>query len=155
MSTARPHRAERGPSTPDPGRRPRDGLLRLRAVLRPALLAPRHAARVERTAYDVIAHPRQVLHAPAPDQDDRGLLQIVSLTGDVARHLHAVREPNSRDLAQRGIRLLGRGGVHARALSPLLWTRPQRRRAGLAPYSPPPEADELAQSRHRFPPNSC
>ena len=59
-------------------------LLPLRAVLRAALIALLHAARVEGAADDVVAHARQILHAAAADQHDRVLLQVVSLAGDVA-----------------------------------------------------------------------
>src|ERR1700676_13758 len=55
----------------------RPGLRTLRAVLGPALLAILHARRVQRSAHDVIAHSRQILHASATPQHDRVLLQIV------------------------------------------------------------------------------
>src|SRR6516164_5621018 len=131
-----------GPTRPAP--KP-TALLRLGAVLRPALLAPRHAARVERAAHDVIAHPGQILHPAPADQHDRVLLQVVAFTRDVAGHLHAVGEPHPRHLAQRRVRLLGRGGVHPRADAPLLRARSERGRAGLHPLPPPPMADELVQ----------
>src|SRR5262245_684661 len=51
-------------------------LLSLRPVLRPALLAPLDAHRVERAAHHVVAHARQVLHAASADEDDRVLLQV-------------------------------------------------------------------------------
>src|SRR6185295_4629106 len=65
-------------------------LRHLGAVLRAALLAVLHALRVERTAHDVIAHARQVLHAAAADQHHRMLLQVVAFAADVADHLEAV-----------------------------------------------------------------
>src|SRR6266850_357090 len=61
------------------------GLRRLGAVLRAALLASGHPGRVERSADDVIADARQVLHAAATDHDDRVLLEVVSDAGDVRR----------------------------------------------------------------------
>src|SRR5919198_5368647 len=48
------------------------------------------------------------------------LLQIVALAGDVRAHLHPVRQPDARDLAESRVRLLRRGRVHARAHTPLL-----------------------------------
>src|ERR1700724_2579966 len=55
----------------------------LHAVLRARLLAVAHAGGVERAAHNLVANARQVLHAPAPDQHDRVLLQVVPLAGDV------------------------------------------------------------------------
>src|SRR3954453_14676998 len=75
-------------------------LLGLHAVLRAGLLAVRHPGGVERPADDLVADARQVLDAPAADQDDRMLLQIVPLAGDVDRDLHAVGQPYAGDLAQ-------------------------------------------------------
>src|SRR5580765_5429419 len=105
---------------PDGARRPRNQLLRLGAVLRAALLASAHSTRVQRAAHDVVTHSRQILHAAPADEHDRVLLQVVPLARDVARHLDAVRQPHARDLAQRGVRLLRRGGVDARADPALL-----------------------------------
>src|SRR5436190_7920788 len=51
----------------------------LGAVLRTALLAVGDARGVERAADDVIANAREILHAAAADEDDRVLLQVVSL----------------------------------------------------------------------------
>src|SRR3954453_10279666 len=90
-------------------------LLRLHAVLRAGLLAVRDAGGIERAAHDLVAHAREVLDAAAADEHDGVLLQVVPLARDVDRYLHAVGEPNARDLAQRGVRLLRRGGVDARA----------------------------------------
>src|SRR5439155_6826405 len=113
-------------------------LLRLGAVLGPALLPTLHAAGIQRPAHDVVAHPRQVLDAAAADEHDRVLLQIVPLAGDVAGHLDPVREPDARYLAERRIRLLGRGRVHARAHPALLRARLERRSPGLALLRLPP-----------------
>src|SRR5687768_3295085 len=68
-------------------------LRQLGAVLRAALLAVLHTLRIERTAHDVVAHAGQVLDAPAADQHGRVLLQVVSLTADVADHFVAVGQP--------------------------------------------------------------
>src|SRR3954453_23294147 len=90
-------------------------LLRLHAVLRAGLLAVRDAGGIERAAHDLVAHAREVLDAAAADEHDGVLLQVVPLARDVDRVLHAIGEPDARDLAQRGVRLLRRGGVDARA----------------------------------------
>src|SRR6266581_3408890 len=81
----------------------------------------------EGAAHDVVAHARQVLHAPAADQHHRVLLQVMALAADVADHLEAVGQAHLRDLAQRGIGLLGRCRVDPRADSPLLRRAGERR----------------------------
>src|SRR4051795_10529262 len=91
------------------------GLLLLHAVLRAGLLAVVDASGVERPADDLVAHARQVLDAAAAHEHDGVLLQVVALARDVDRDLHAVRQPDTGDLAQRGVRLLRRRRVHARA----------------------------------------
>src|SRR5262249_11768656 len=53
--------------------------------------------------------------AAAAHEHDGVLLQVVTLARNVDRDLHAVREANTGDLAERRVRLLGRGGVHAGA----------------------------------------
>src|SRR4029453_11787831 len=50
------------------------GLRAFGAVLGPALLAVGDSDRVERSADDVVADARQILHAAAADHDDRMLL---------------------------------------------------------------------------------
>src|SRR5207244_7137735 len=56
----------------------------LGAVFRAALAAILDALRVVGAADDVVAHTGQVLDPAAADQDDRMLLQIVPLAGNVA-----------------------------------------------------------------------
>src|SRR5438105_12024674 len=77
----------------------------LRAVLRTALAAVFDALGIERAADDVVPHTWKVLYPAATDQDDRMLLKIVALPGNVARDLEPVRQTHARHLAQRGIRL--------------------------------------------------
>src|SRR5207237_6995193 len=90
-------------------------LLGLDAVLRAGLLAVADAGRVERAADHLVSEARQVLDATTAHEDDRVLLQVVALTGDVGADLHAVREPNSSDLAQRRVGLLRRRRVNPSA----------------------------------------
>src|SRR6266566_10020113 len=59
----------------------------LGAVFRAALAPVLDALGVVRPADDVIAHAGQVLDAATADQHDRVLLQVVTLTGDVAGDL--------------------------------------------------------------------
>src|SRR5919199_525315 len=93
----------------------RGTLLRLHAVLGAGLLAIRHPGGVERAAHDLVAHARQVLDAAAAHEHHGVLLQVVALARDVDRDLHLVGEPHAGHLAQSRVRLLGRGGVDARA----------------------------------------
>src|SRR5436190_6728488 len=90
-------------------------LLLLHAVLRAGLLAVADAGGVERPADDLVAHARQVLDAAAADEHHGVLLQVVAFARDVGRDLDAARDADAGDLAQRRVRLLGRGRVHARA----------------------------------------
>src|SRR5829696_383391 len=103
------------------------------------------------------ADARQVLDAPAAHEHDGVLLEVVSLARDVGGDLHPVGQPHARDLAQGGVRLLGRGRVHASAHAPAL-------RRGDAPLAPLARleagrrdlplgarsalADELVDARH-------
>src|SRR5271165_4665148 len=93
------------------------GLGALGAILRAALRALDHSDRIERPANDVIPHARKILHTAAADEHDRVLLQVVALAGNVRRHLNAVRQADTGNLAERRVRLLGRLRVYARANS--------------------------------------
>src|SRR5512141_847986 len=85
------------------------GLLRtLRAVLRAALLAIGNAGRIQRAPDDVIPDTRQVFNTAAAHKHNGVLLQLMTLTRDIGRHLDAVGQAYARDLAQRRIRLLRR-----------------------------------------------
>src|SRR5215510_6667789 len=117
-------------------------------VLRPALLAPRDARGIERAADDVIANAGKILHAASPDQHDRVLLQIVSDPGNVRRDLEAIGQPDTRDLAERGIRLLRRRGVHTDTHAALLRAGFHGRRLGLLRRRLPPLSHELIDRRH-------
>src|SRR5690242_7679016 len=122
----------------------------LRAVLGPALLAVLHSLRVEAAAHDVVAHTREVLHPASADQHHRVLLQVVAFPADVADHLEPVGEPHLRDLAQRRIRLLGRGRIDARADPALLRGAGQRGNLALCGQAYPRIAHQLVDCRHYF-----
>src|SRR3954470_3140957 len=92
----------------------------LRAVLGAPLAAVADAGRVEAAANHLVAKARQVADASAANQDDRVLLEVVPFTRNVGTDLHAVRQPHAGDLAQRRIRLLGRGRIDTRADTALL-----------------------------------
>src|SRR6266436_288219 len=119
------------------------------AVFRAALLTVLDALRVKNAAQDVVAHSRQVLDAAAPYHNHRVLLKVVAFARNVPDDLEPVGQAHLRDLAQRRIRLLGRGGIDARAYAPLLGRLLQGRHlfAGLLRH--PWLADQLVDRRHR------
>src|SRR6266446_3513388 len=121
------------------------------AVFRAALLTVLDALRIKNPAQDVVAHPRQILDTAATDHNHRVLLKVVAFPRDVPDDLEPVGQAHLRDLAQRRIRLLGRGGVDARAYAPLLRRLLQGRHlfAGLLRH--PWLADQLVDRRHRQP----
>src|SRR4249920_2201890 len=92
----------------------------LRAVARPSLAALAHARGVQRPADDLVSDPGEVADAAGPDQDDRVLLQVMTLAGDVGGDLDPRGQADAGDLAQGGVRLLRGHRVDARADSPPL-----------------------------------
>src|SRR5690606_3028146 len=78
----------------------------LGAVLGPALAPILDALGVEDATQDVIAHARQVLHTTAANEHHRVLLQVVTLTGDVADDFKTIGQTHFGDLAKRRVRLL-------------------------------------------------
>src|SRR5215472_7515546 len=124
-------------------------LLLLRAVAAARLLAVAHALRVERAADDLVADARQVAHPAAPDEHDGVLLEVVPNAWDVRRDFYVAGQPYPGDLAERGVRLLGRGGVDARADTPTLRAAFERRCLVLAYLVLAALADQLLDSGHR------
>src|SRR6185295_9662285 len=127
-------------------------LLLLRAVTAAGLLAVADTLGVQRTADDLVADAREVLHTTATHEHDRVLLQVVADARDVRRHLDLAAELHTSDLAQRGVRLLGGSGVHARAHAAPLRTTFQRRRLGLARLRLAALSDQLLDRGHRVSP---
>src|SRR3712207_5505274 len=123
-------------------------LLLLRAVAAASLLAVLDALGVERTADDLVADAGQVLNTTAADEHHRVLLQVVADAGDVGRDLDTGGEADTSHLAQSGVRLLGGGGVHARAHTATLGRTLERRRLVLAHLVRPALADQLLNCRH-------
>src|SRR5450432_661717 len=102
-------------------------LLLLRAVTTACLLAVADALGVERAADDLVTDPGKVSHPPAPHEHDGVLLQVVAHTRDVRGDLDLAGQPDTGDLAQRRVGLLGGGRVDARADSPALGAALKRR----------------------------
>src|SRR3954468_18719575 len=103
-------------------------LLPLRAVAAASLLATADPLGVQRAANDLVANPRKVLHSTAAHEHDRVLLQVVADAGDVRGDLDARGEADPSHLAERGVRLLRRRRVDARADTTTLRAAFQRRR---------------------------
>src|SRR3954451_11329187 len=136
------------------GARARRGIgtaLALDAVEGAGLLAVGDPGGVEGAADDLVAHARQILDASAADEDDRVLLKVVALAGDVGGDLHAVRQPHAGDLPQRRVRLLRGHGGDARADAALLRGSPERGCLGLRLWRRAPFADKLIYGWHESP----
>src|SRR5690606_18723131 len=76
------------------------------------------------------------------------LLEVVADAGDVGRDLDLGGELHASDLAQRGVRLLRGGGVHARAHTAPLRGALEGGSLELPHLRGPPLADELLDRRH-------
>src|ERR1022692_3547181 len=124
-------------------------LLLLRAVAAAGLLAVADALGVQGAADHLVAHAGKIPHPPATDQHDGVLLEVVAHSWDVGGHLDVAGEPDPGDLAERRVRLLGRGGVDARADSAALRTALQRRRVVLGYLVLPTLTDQLLDRGHR------
>src|SRR5690606_26461189 len=107
------------------------------------LLAALDGLGVQGASHDLVADTGQVLHTAAADEHDRVLLQVVTLTGDVGGDLDAGRQLHTRDLAQRGVRLLGGLGVDARADTAALGRTLERGRLRGGRPGVPPLAHQL------------
>ena len=120
----------------------------LGAVLRTALTTIRHTCRVKRSANDVIANARQILHAAATNQYDRVLLQVMADAGNVGRDLNSIREPHASNLSKRRVRLLRRDRIDPGADAPPLRTFLQRRTRLRILRSLTPLSYQLIKRRH-------
>src|SRR5215469_18483432 len=117
-------------------------LLLLRAVSAAGLLAVPDALRVQGAANDLVAHAGQVADASAAHEHDRVLLEVVPDARDIGRDLDLAREPHPSHLAERGVRLLRRGRVDARAYTTALRAAVQRRSLVLGYLVLPALADQ-------------
>src|SRR6266850_1418783 len=139
------------------------GVRVLRAVEAAAALAVLDARGVERAADDVVLHRRKVRHRATLDEDDGVLLEVVADARDVGGDLHPVGQANTRDLAERRVRLLRGHGADDRADAALLGRATtqlgvatlervpcgaQGRRVYLLLLSLAPAADQLRDRRH-------
>src|SRR5487761_732932 len=88
-----------------------------------------------------VADARQVTDTAAANEHDRVLLQVVPHARDVGGDFDLARQPDAGDLAQRRVRLLGRGRVDARANATALRALLERRRLVLRHLVLPALAD--------------
>jgi len=137
----------------------------LRTVLGTTLHTALNTLGIERTADNVVTHARQVLDTAAADQHDRVLLKVVSDAGNVSGDFIAVRQADTSNLSQSGVRLLGGRGSDCGADTSLLGRRQiggailegvdtllQCRRRGLVGSLFSALSDKLIKSGHGFPP---
>src|SRR3954451_13264000 len=127
-------------------------LLLLRTVAAASLLAVADALGVQRTANDLVPNAREVLHTAAAHEHDRVLLQVVADARDVGGHLDLAAELDTSDLAQRRVRLLRGGGVHAGAHAAPLGRPLERRGLGLGRLGLTALSDQLLNGGHRVSP---
>src|SRR5215470_11087435 len=107
---------------------PQIDLLRpLGSILGATLLAIGYSCRVQRSAHHVITYAGQVFHAASTYEHDRVLLQVVSNARNVGRHLNSVGETDTRNFAQRRIRLFRRLRINAGTDAAPLRARLKRR----------------------------
>ena len=76
------------------------------------------------------------------------LLQVMPYARNVSIDLVTVGKPHTRNLAQRRVGLLGRGGLDLGAYTTLLRRSLQSRRADLIPFLYPRLANQLIYRRH-------
>src|SRR5262245_41563935 len=125
------------------------GLFALGTVLRASLFAFGDALAIEDAPDNVITDARQVADAASPNEDDRVLLEVMTLAADVGGDLLPVGEPDPRHFPERRVRLLGGHRLHLEADAPLERARLQHRSFGLVLHGPARFADELVDRGHK------
>src|SRR5258705_4162973 len=123
-------------------------LLPLRAVAAARLRAVADALGVQRTTDDLVPDARQVLDPATAYQHDRVFLKVVPHAWDIRGDLDLAGQPDAGDLAQRRVRLLGRGGVHTGTHAAPLRASLEGRRLGLARLRLAALADQLLDGGH-------
>jgi hypothetical protein len=96
----------------------------------------------------MVADAGKVLHTAAANQDDRVLLEVVSLTRDVGSDFESVSQAYTGYLTQRRVWLFRRGGINASAHSALLRIGLEGRSLLFLLYVAATLPDELVDCRH-------
>src|SRR5579862_8634015 len=126
-------------------------LLAFGAVLAAALLAILGAGGVQRAPDHVVADTRKVADAPAANEHDRVLLEVVTDAGDVRGDLDFRGQTDAGHLAKRRVGLLGRGRVHTDADPTTLRASPKSTGLRLVCRLGAALADQLLKGRHDRP----
>ncbi len=84
----------------------------LSTILRAALQTTIDTSCIERTTYDVVTNPWQVLHTTTTYQHDAVLLKVVTFTWDVSVDFLTIRQADTSDLTHRRVWLLRGRRVH-------------------------------------------
>src|SRR5215467_376097 len=79
-----------------------------------------HAITVQRATDNMVAHARQIFHAPTTNKYYGVLLQIMPFTRDVCGYLQLIGQPHTCNLTHCRIRLLRRHCAHLGADATLL-----------------------------------
>ena len=122
------------------------------AVLGTGLLSLGDACGIERAADDVVTYARQVAHTAAANEDGAVLVEVVTLARNVNGTFLFVRQADTRDFTERGVRLFRRGGGNGKAYAPLLRALTHDRRFALFHAALSAVLDELVDCRHVLPP---
>src|SRR6056297_1315551 len=120
----------------------------LGAVFGTALTTIAHAGGIQAAAHRVVANAGKVLDTTAANEDHRVLLQVVPFATDVAGHFETVRQTHTRNLAQRGVRLLRSRRVDSGAHAAFLRRSLERGHVRLVLFRAPRLADQLIDRRH-------
>ena len=83
-----------------------------RTIPRSSLLPVTNSFRIEHSADDVVAHPREIFDASSADEDNAVLLEIMAFSHDVRLHFVTIGEADAGDLPESRVRLLRGHGRH-------------------------------------------
>ncbi|QDT01540.1 hypothetical protein HG15A2_48820 [Adhaeretor mobilis] len=92
----------------------------LRAITAAGLLTTTDAQGIEGTTDDLVTNTGKIANTTTAYKNDAMLLQRMTFAGDINGDFLTVRQSHTRDLAKRGVRLLGGHRPHLQANTPLL-----------------------------------
>lgn len=121
----------------------------LYSIATATLLSPLDAEGVENASDNVIANTRQVANASTANQDNRMLLKIVVLSGNISVNFTTIGQADPGNLAQSRVGLLGRHGTDAKANAAALRTTLQVHAIPLRGNLTSCSSDALIRSGHK------